>query len=266
MYESPWDSVRLSVRQQWTHASCKLKPKLPHMCSALSSNAQPKQACFLHHRERPQVLFWARLTLLWILFHHALNRGSLLTGQPWVVYVLPQRQAANTLHVALIRMRRMLADKYQLLAAFNASANAPPINLASTWRGRPRSRAETPIWEGIITPRAAAGSSSLLLTALIKTDSSFHLVWEAVMAERRTAALQQCGVDEITTAAVLFRALAWAAFPGAIKNMWVISLESRTGFKNTGFSSVQSHNRAAMNVTRINNQNTFISFISNMRV
>lgn len=25
----------------------------------------------------------------------------------------------------------MLADKYQLLAAFNASANAPPINLAS---------------------------------------------------------------------------------------------------------------------------------------
>ncbi len=167
MYESPWDSVRLSARQQWTHASCKLKPKLPHMCSALSSNAQPKQACFLRHRERPQVLFWARLTLLWILFHHALNRGSRLTGQTWVVYVLPQRQAANTLHVALIRMRRMLADEYQLLAAFNASANVPPINLASTRRGRPRSRAETPIWEGIITPRAVAGSSSLLLTALL---------------------------------------------------------------------------------------------------
>ncbi len=129
MYESPWDSVQLSVRQQWTHASCKLKPKLPHMCSALSSNAQPKQACFLRHRERPQVLFWARLTLLWILFHHALNRGSLLTGQPWVVYVLPQRQAANTLHVALIRMRRMLADKYQLLAAFKCSPNKLGINM-----------------------------------------------------------------------------------------------------------------------------------------
>lgn len=53
------------------------------------------------------------------------------------------------------------------------------------------------------------------------------------MAARRTAALQERGVDEITTAAVLFRALARGAFPGAIKNMWVISLESRTGFKNT---------------------------------
>lgn len=53
------------------------------------------------------------------------------------------------------------------------------------------------------------------------------------MAERRTVALQERWVDEITTAAVLFRALARGDFPGAIKNMWVISLKSRTDFKNT---------------------------------
>lgn len=55
------------------------------------------------------------------------------------------------------------------------------------------------------------------------------------MAERRMFALQERWVDEITTAAVLFRALARGAVPGANKNMWVISLKSRTDFKNTGF-------------------------------
>lgn len=45
--------------------------------------------------------------------------------------------------------------------------------------------------------------------------------------------MQERRVDEITTAAVLFRALARGDFPGAIKNMWVISLKSRTDFKIT---------------------------------
>lgn len=64
----PW--ARGYASQQRAHASHKLKPKPPHMCSA-----QP--VWFIGHRGHPQVLICVRL--LWVLTHHALNSGYPLT-------------------------------------------------------------------------------------------------------------------------------------------------------------------------------------------